>query len=177
MEFPKTASQNADHVPPFDPLLLIHSPYLGPSLRLSFIDVAMWGPIIERSCSKWTTNPSDQIIREPIVFFFLFTAKFLSSLYLPIVYYLFRYLSSSVLTSLLYFASPFKPTPMSLILNIALLLHPWSVIYIYLYDVRLLTLHWKLVSWGYFLPRDNVQRREILLITIWDDPSKGYYER
>ena len=52
MEFPKTASQNADHVPLSDPSLFICSPYLGPSLTLSFIDMAAWGPVVERSCSK-----------------------------------------------------------------------------------------------------------------------------
>jgi len=51
-EFPKTASQNADHVPPSNPSFLICFPYLGPSLRLPFINVAAWGPVIERSCSK-----------------------------------------------------------------------------------------------------------------------------
>ena len=40
-EFPKTASQNADHVPLSDPSLLICSPYPGPSLRFPFINVAV----------------------------------------------------------------------------------------------------------------------------------------
>ena len=39
-EFSKTTSQNANHVPLSDLLLLIHSSYLGPSLRLPFIDMA-----------------------------------------------------------------------------------------------------------------------------------------
>ena len=66
--------------------------------------------------------------------------------------------------------------PMPLILNIASVLHPWSVTYFYLYGVRLLTLHRGLVSWGRFLLREHVQRGELLLITIWDDLSKDYYE-
>ena len=66
--------------------------------------------------------------------------------------------------------------PMPLVLNIVPVLHPLSVTYFYLYDVRLLTLHWELVSWGHFLPREHVQRGELLLITIWDDLSKDYYE-
>ena len=67
-------------------------------------------------------------------------------------------------------------TPMPLILNIAAVLHPWSVTYFYLYGVRLLTLHRGLVSWGRFLLWEHVQRGELLLITTWDDPSKNYYE-
>ena len=51
-EFPKTASQNADHVPLSDPSLLICSLYLGSFLTLPFINIAAWGPIVERSCSK-----------------------------------------------------------------------------------------------------------------------------
>ena len=175
-EFPKTASQNADHVLPSDSSLLICSPYLGSFLRLPFINMATWGPVVERLCSKWTTDPSDRIVHEYIVFFFLLTAEFLSSLYLSIVSYLLRYLSLSVLTSMLYFVSPLKPTPMSLVLNIAPLLHLWSAVYLYLYGIRLLTLHWELVSWSRSFPREHVQRGELLLITIWDDPSKGYYE-
>jgi len=73
-------------------------------------------------------------------------------------------------------SSPLIAAPMPPILNIVPVLHPWSVTYFYLYDVRLLTLHWGLVSWGRFLLREHVQRGELLLITIWDDPSKGYYE-
>ena len=122
-EFPKTASQNADHVPPSDPSLLICSPYPGPSLRLPFINVAMQGPVVERLCSEWTVNPSDWIVCKCIVFFVLLTAKFLSFLYLPIVFYFLRHLSLSIPTLMLYFASPLKPTPMSLVLNIAPLLH------------------------------------------------------
>jgi len=72
--------------------------------------------------------------------------------------------------------NPLVTAPMPLVLNIVPVLHPWSVTYFYLYDVRLLTLHWGLVSWGCFLLREYVQRGELLLITIWDDPSKGYYE-
>ena len=68
------------------------------------------------------------------------------------------------------------PAPMPLVLNIAAVLHPWSATYFYLYGVRLLTLHWGRVSWGRFLLREHVQRGELLLITIWDDPSKDYYE-
>jgi len=52
MEFPKTASQNADHVPLSNPSLLICFSYLGPFLRLPFIDMATWGPVVERSCSE-----------------------------------------------------------------------------------------------------------------------------
>jgi len=66
--------------------------------------------------------------------------------------------------------------PMPLVLNIATVLHPWSVTYFYLYGIRLLTLHRGLVSWGRFLLWEHVQRGELLLITIWDDLSKGYYE-
>ena len=66
--------------------------------------------------------------------------------------------------------------PMLLVLNIVSVLHPWFVTYFYLYDVRLLTLYWKLVSWGRFLPRGHIQRGELLLMTIWDDLSKDYYE-
>jgi len=106
MEFPKTASQNADHVPPSDPSFLIHSPYPGSSLRFPFINVAAWGPVIERSCSKWTADPSDWVVHKRIVFFFLLILGFLSSLYLPIVSYLLRYLFSSVLTLRLYFCEP-----------------------------------------------------------------------
>ena len=106
MKFPKTASQNADYVPLSDPSLPICSPYLGPSLTLPFIDIATWGPVVERLCSKWTADPSDRIVHEHIVFFFLLTAGFLSSLYLPIVSYLFRYLSSSLPTLMLYFCEP-----------------------------------------------------------------------
>ena len=72
--------------------------------------------------------------------------------------------------------SPLRSAPMPLVLNIVPVLHPWSVIYLYLCDVRLLTLHRELVSWGCFLLRQHIQRGELLLITIWDDPSKGYYE-
>jgi len=67
-------------------------------------------------------------------------------------------------------------TPMPLILSIVPVLHPWSVTYFYLYDVRLLTLQRKPVSWGRFLPWEHVQRGELLLITTWDDPSKDCYE-
>ena len=56
-------------------------------------------------------------------------------------------------------SSPLESTPMSLILNIVPLLHLWSIVYFYLCDVRLLTLHWELVSWGHFLSREHVQRR------------------
>ena len=62
------------------------------------------------------------------------------------------------------------------ILNIVPLLHLWSVIYFYLCNVRLLTLQQELVSWDYFLLWEHIQRGELLLITIWDNPSKGYYE-
>jgi len=72
--------------------------------------------------------------------------------------------------------NPLIAAPMPLILNIVPVLHPWYITYFYLYDVRLLTLHQELVSWGRFLLQEHVQRGELLLITIWDDPSKGYYE-
>jgi len=52
MEFPKTASQNADHVLLSNPSLLIHSSYPGPPLRLPFIGMAAWGPVVERLCLK-----------------------------------------------------------------------------------------------------------------------------
>jgi len=52
--------------------------------------------------------------------------------------------------------SPLVTTPMPLILNIVPMLHPWSVTYFYLYDVRLLTLHWELVSWGRFLLWEHI---------------------
>ena len=73
-------------------------------------------------------------------------------------------------------SSPLIAAPMPFVLNIVPVLHPWSITYFYLYDIRLLTLHRELVSWGCFLPREYVQRGELLLITIWDDLSKGYYE-
>jgi len=66
--------------------------------------------------------------------------------------------------------------PMPLVLNIVSGLHLWSATYFYLYNIRLLTLHRELVSWGRFLPWEHVQRGELLLITIWDDSSKDYYE-
>ena len=90
--------------------------------------------------------------------------------------------SSSGISSLLswspgyFLLSLLIAAPMPLILNIVPVLHPWSVTYFYLYDVRLLTLHRELVSWGHFLPWEHVQRGELLLITIWDDPSRDYYE-
>jgi len=74
-------------------------------------------------------------------------------------------------------SSPLVSTPIPLVLNIVPMLHLWSITYFYLYNVRLLTLHRELVSWGRFLPREHIQREELLLITIWDDPSKDYYER
>jgi len=64
---------------------------------------------------------------------------------------------------------------MPLILNIVPVLHPWYVTYFYLYDVRLLTLHWELVSWGHFLLREHVQRGELLLITICMGVFSRYY--
>jgi len=176
VEFPKTASQNADHALPSDPSLIIRSPYLSPSLRFPFIDMTVRGPIVERSCSKWTADPSDWIVHERIIFFCLLTTCFLSSLRLSIGSFLLRHLFSSVLTLRLSLCKPSQTCSMSLVLNIAPLLHPWSVVYLYLYDVRLLTLHWELVSWGCFLLWEHIQRGELLLITIWDDPSKGYYE-
>jgi len=51
-EFPGIASQNADHISPPDLLLLIYSPYPGPFLTLPFIDMAMQGPVVERSRSE-----------------------------------------------------------------------------------------------------------------------------
>ena len=50
-EFPKTASQNANHVPPSDLSLLIHSPYPSLSLRFPFIDIATQGPVVVRLTS------------------------------------------------------------------------------------------------------------------------------
>jgi len=73
-------------------------------------------------------------------------------------------------------SSPLVAAPVPLVLNIVPVLHLWSIVYLYLYDIRLLTLHQELVSWGHFLLREHVQKGELLLITIWDDPSKGYYE-
>ena len=52
MEFPKTASQNTDYVSLSNPSFLICSFYLGPSLRLSFTNMAVQGPIVERLCSE-----------------------------------------------------------------------------------------------------------------------------
>ena len=107
MEFPKTASQNADHVPLSDPSLLIYSSYSGPSLKFPFIDMVAWGPVVERLCLKWTADPSDRIVCERIVFFCLLTASFLSSLYLPIIVsYLLRHLFLSVPTLRLYSRKP-----------------------------------------------------------------------
>ena len=63
--------------------------------------------------------------------------------------------------------SPLISVPIPLVLNIVPVLHPWSVTYFYLYDVRLLTLHRELVSRPF---------PSLLLMIIWDDLSKGYYE-
>ena len=104
--FPKIASQNADHVPLSDPSPLIHSPYPSPSLRFPFIDMTARGPVVERSCSKWTANPSDQIVCEHIVFFCLLTICCLSSLRLPIGSFLLRHLFSSIPTPRLSFCKP-----------------------------------------------------------------------
>jgi len=176
MEFPKTASQNADYVPPSDPSLLICSPYLGPSLTLPFIDMAVWGPVVERSCSKWTTNPSDRIVRERIVFFFLLTAGFLSPLYLSIVSYLFRYLSLSILTLMLYFRklsqtcsyvsySKYSPFVTSMIRRLSL--PSWRQAADSSLGVGLLKP---------FLSSRACTEGKLLLMIIWDDPSKDYYE-
>jgi len=106
MEFSKIASQNAGHVPPSNPSLLICSPYPSPSLRFPFIDMAAREPVIERSCSKWTADPSDWIVHECIVFFCPLIVGFLSSLYLPIGSYLLRHLFFSVPTLRLYLREP-----------------------------------------------------------------------
>ena len=105
-EFPKIASQNADHVPPFDSSLLIRSPYPSPSLRFPFIDIATWGPVVERLCSKWTADPSDQIVHECIVFFCLLTVGFLFSLYLPGDSFFLSHLCSSIPIVRLSFTEP-----------------------------------------------------------------------
>ena len=68
--------------------------------------VYQWGPVVERLCSKWTANLSDQIVCKCIVVFFLLTASFLSFVYLSIVSYLLRYLFSSVPTLRLYLCEP-----------------------------------------------------------------------
>ena len=152
-EFPRTTSQNAFHVSLSNPSLLICSLYPDPSLTLPFIDMAMQGPVVDILCLKWTVNPSDWIVCKCIVFFIFLLAWFVSSLYLPIISYLLRHLSSSALTLLLYFVSPLKPTPISLILNITpLTAQVTSVIchLSYLYDIRMLTLHWELVFRGHF---------------------------
>ena len=52
--------------------------------------------------------------------------------------------------------SPLESAPMFFVLNIVPLLHLWSIVYLYLCDVRLLTLHRELVSWGCFLLREHV---------------------
>jgi len=119
MEFSRTASQNADQFSPANPSLLICSLYPGPSLTLSFIDMAGRGPVVERSCSEWTVDLSDWIVCKHIVFFVFLVAQFLSSLYLSMVSYLLRHLSLSALALLLYFMSSLKSTPISLVLNIA----------------------------------------------------------
>jgi len=80
--------------------------------------MAVQGPVIERLHSGWTADLSDWIVHKHIIFFVSLVAWFLSSLYLPIVSYLLRHLSLSTPTLLLYFASPLKPTPISLALNI-----------------------------------------------------------
>ena len=99
-------------------------------MRLPFIDMATWGPVVEKLCLEWTVDPSDWIICKCIVSFALFTIGLLFFLYLPIVSYLLRHLFLSVPALLLYFASPLKPTPMSLVLNIApLTAQVTSVIY------------------------------------------------
>ena len=119
MEFPRIASQNADYVSSSNLSLLIHTLYLGPSLILSFINVAAQGPVIERLHSEWTINPSDWIACKYIVFSVFLLAWFPFFLHLSIISYLLRHLSSSAPTFLLYFVSPLEPTPISLIPNIA----------------------------------------------------------
>jgi len=103
--------------------LILHSSfalsYPGPSLTLPFINMATWGPVIEKLHLEWTVDPFDWIVCEHIIFFVFFTVWFLSFLYFPIVSYLLSHLFLSTPTFLLYFVSPLKPTPIFLILNIA----------------------------------------------------------
>ena len=87
-------------------LLLLSFIFLLIAVKPPFAPFTTWGPVIERLCSKWTTDPSDQIVCKHIVFFCLFTVGFLSSLYLPIGSYLLRHLFSSVLTLRLYLWEP-----------------------------------------------------------------------
>ena len=180
MEFPRTASQNTDHTSLSDPSLLIHFLYPGPSLILSFIDIAAQGPVIKRLHSEWTINLFGWAVYECIVFFLLFVDWSLSFLYLLVVYIppqgsLLDYPSSS--------SKSHKPSqthshfPHFKYISFDSLgyIHDPPSIFTF-NDVRLLTLYWELVSWCCFLLQEHIQRGELLLITIWDDPSKDYYE-
>jgi len=91
--------------------------------------------------------------------------------------YLLRHLSLSAPTLLLSLVNPLKLTLISLFLNISYLDSPSYICdppSIFTFnDVGLFTLYWELVSWHRFLPWEHVQRGELLLITIWDDPSRS----
>ena len=80
--------------------------YLSPSLRFPYIDMAAWGSVVERLCLKWTADPSDRIICEHAVLFYLFTTCFFSSLYLPGDSFLLRHLFSSIPILRLFFIEP-----------------------------------------------------------------------
>jgi len=66
----------------------------------------MRGPVIERSCSKWTADPFDRIVCERAVLFYLFTTCFLSSLYLPRDSFFLSHLCPSVPILRLSFTEP-----------------------------------------------------------------------
>ena len=181
MEFPRTASQNADHTSPSNPLLLIHFFYLGPSLILPVINMAMRGPVVERLCSEWTTDPfwldclQAHCILPPSYSLIPFSLYPLVVFLPPQGSLLERPNSPSILcepsqthshcshSKYISFDSPSY-------------IHDLPSIFTFS-DVRPLTLYWELVFWGCFLPQEHIQRGELLLITIWDDPSKDYYER
>jgi len=80
-------------------------------LRFSYIDMATQGPVVERLCLKWTTDPSDQIVCERAVLFYLFTTYSLSSLYLPWDSFLLSHLCPSVPILRLSFTEPSQTRP------------------------------------------------------------------
>ena len=166
-EFSKIASQNADHVPPSDPhssfVLSLSEPFFEvPLYRYGRVGTCRREITFEMNCrSSWsyrlrvhrTLSTSSQPASSPL---YTFPETPSSSGISPLA-------SRSPGYPL---SSPLMAAPMPLILNIVPVLHPWSVTYFYLYDIRLLTLHWELVSWGHFLLREHVQRGELLLITM-----------
>ena len=165
MEFSRTASQNADHASPSDPLLLICFFYPGPSLILPVINMAMWGPVVERLCSEWTANPfwldclQVHCILPPshsLIPFSLYPLV----VFLPSQGSLLEHPSSpSILckpsqthsrcshSEYISFDSPSYICDLPSIFTFS--------------DVRPLTLYWELVFWGCFLPQEHIQRGEL----------------